>query len=106
MDVSDYFEKSNLLHALQQRISEQTEAQTKTQMAHNEAAVHLKKYFVITELNWERRVCYVQSMSNQSQPYLRNMVKSFLIEQYGQKALQMQVVVNRSSNHITLSGKS
>ncbi len=48
----------------------------------------------IEELNWTTMRCYIHSkVGDRSHPWVKNMVKSLLIEYYGSRALQLQIVV-------------
>ncbi len=48
----------------------------------------------IEELNWDTKRCYIRSrVLDRSHPWIKNMVKSLLMEYYGSKAMNLQVVV-------------
>ncbi len=51
----------------------------------------------IDELNWDTKKCYIRTrVSDRSHPWIKNMVKSLLMEYYGSKAIQLHIVVQDS----------
>ena len=51
----------------------------------------------VEELNWQTMRCYIQSrVGDRSHPWIKNMVKSLLMEYYGSRALQLQIVVQNA----------
>ena len=60
--------------------------------------IHASQNLVrIHEINWDYKRCYIQpKMKDHSQPWIKNMVKSLLMEYYGSRALHLQIVVQTS----------
>jgi hypothetical protein len=89
-DIGEVFQHP-LLKGLSGRLHQAKAAQTDPTLD----KIHAAQDFIrVEELNWDTKRCYIRSrVPDRSHPWVKNMVKSLLMEYYGSKAINLQVVV-------------
>lgn len=91
-DIMRCFDRSSILQDLQLRLSIAQKEHAPDLILQNIAK--MQSVFEIKELNWERKICYIEpKKSRYVQSSIKSMVKSLLIEHYGQRAVHLQIVV-------------